>query len=132
MPADGETAVKRVGLAATVGLWWLGTGAARAAEPGAHAAHAAGDIAWMLAASGLALLRVPGLALYFGGMVRRKNILGTMMQTMVAPAVVGVPWLLAGYSLAFGESASGALGWSPSYFGLGESVAGRTVPGSAC
>jgi ammonium transporter len=62
-----------------------------------------GDTAWMMVSTALVLLMVPGLALFYGGMVRRKNILATMMQSMVALAVVGVYWLAIGYSLAFGE-----------------------------
>lgn len=61
-----------------------------------------GDTAWMMVSTALVLLMVPGLALFYGGMVRRKNILATMMQSMVALAVVGVFWVGIGYSLAFG------------------------------
>jgi ammonium transporter len=61
---------------------------------------------------------VPGLALFYGGMVRRKNVLGTMMQSMVALAVVGVQWLLFGYCLAFGASQGGFIGWSSGLLGL--------------
>src|SRR5207253_3549631 len=58
----------------------------------------------------LVMLMVPGLALFYGGMVRRKNVLATMMQSMVCLAVVGVYWVAIGYSLAFGAptSASGS------------------------
>ena len=62
-----------------------------------------GDSAWMLVSTALVMLMVPGLALFYGGMVRRKNILGTMMQSMVALSVVGVFWVAIGFSLAFGE-----------------------------
>src|SRR5262245_47428566 len=62
-----------------------------------------GDTAWMLISTALVMLMVPGLALFYGGMVRRKNILGTMMHSMVALSVVGVFWIGIGYSLAFGE-----------------------------
>src|SRR5262249_28161373 len=71
-----------------------------------------GDSAWMLAASGLVMLMVPGLALFYGGMVRRKNVLATMMQSMVALSVVGVYWIAVGYCLAFGHSFGGVIGWS--------------------
>ncbi len=53
----------------------------------------AGDSAWMLVATALVMLMVPGLALFYGGMVRRKNILATMMQSMVCLAIVGVYWI---------------------------------------
>ncbi len=63
----------------------------------------AGDSAWMLVATAFVMLMVPGLALFYGGMVRRKNILATMMQSMVCLAIVGVYWIAIGYSLAFGK-----------------------------
>ncbi len=63
----------------------------------------AGDTAWMMVATAFVMLMVPGLALFYGGMVRRKNILATMMQSMVALAVVGVFWVMIGYALAFGK-----------------------------
>jgi ammonium transporter, Amt family len=61
------------------------------------------DSAWMMVSTAFVMLMVPGLALFYGGMVRRKNILATMMQSMVALAVVGVFWVAIGYSLAFGQ-----------------------------
>jgi len=78
----------------------------------------AGSTAWMLTSSALVLLMIPGLALFYGGMVRRKNILTTMMQSFVAMAVIGVQWVLVGYSLAFGRSQGGWVGWSPEYLAL--------------
>jgi Amt family ammonium transporter len=77
-----------------------------------------GDTAWMLGSTGLVLLMVPGLALFYGGMVRRKNVLGTMMQSMVALGLIGVQWLLFGYCLAFGDSQGGIIGWSSDFLGL--------------
>jgi ammonium transporter len=77
-----------------------------------------GDTAWMLTSTAFVMLMMPGLALFYGGMVRRKNVLGTMMHTMVALSVVGVYWVAVGYSLAFGapwiasESWGSFLGWS--------------------
>jgi ammonium transporter, Amt family len=71
------------------------------------AAQSAGDNAWMLASSALVLLMSgPGLALFYGGLVRRKNILGTMMQTFAMMAVITVLWALITYSLAFGEGSA--------------------------
>src|SRR5581483_9316629 len=72
-----------------------------------------GDTAWVLASSGLVMLMVPGLALFYAGMVRRKNVLATMMQSMIALALVGVFWIAVGYGLAFGKSINGIIGWSP-------------------
>lgn len=62
-----------------------------------------GDIAWMMVSTAFVLFMVPGLALFYAGMVRRKNVLATMMHSMVTLAVVGVFWVAIGYSLAFGE-----------------------------
>jgi Amt family ammonium transporter len=77
-----------------------------------------GDTAWMLTSTGLVMLMVPGLALFYGGMVRRKNILGTMMHSMVALGIIGIQWLLYGYALAFGDSQNGLIGWNSAYLGL--------------
>jgi Amt family ammonium transporter len=91
-----------------------------------------GDTAWMLVSTGLVLLMVPGLALFYGGMVRRKNVLGTMMQSMVALALVGVQWVLLGYCLAFGATQGGVVGWSPSYLlGLQGVKPGDIFPGTS-
>ena len=68
------------------------------------AAQTAGDNAWMLVSAALVLMMSgPGLALFYGGLVRKKNILGTMMQTFAMMAVITVLWALVTYSLAFGE-----------------------------
>ncbi|NNH76752.1 ammonium transporter [Acinetobacter sp. ANC 5380] len=63
-----------------------------------------GDTAWILVSTALVLLMtIPGLALFYGGMVRKKNVLGTMAHSFVAAAVVSITWVVIGYSLAFGE-----------------------------
>src|SRR5271167_2961779 len=68
------------------------------------AAQTAGDNAWMLTSSALVLLMSgPGLALFYGGLVRQKNVLSTMMHSFALMAVVTVVWAIVGYSLAFGE-----------------------------
>ena len=64
-----------------------------------------GDTAWMLISSALVLVMLPGLALFYGGMVRQKNVLSTMMHSLVAMGIVGVQWAVIGYSLAFGPDA---------------------------
>jgi ammonium transporter, Amt family len=87
--------------------------AAKKIDDGIAEAKVKADSAWMMASTGLVMLMVPGLALFYGGMVRRKNILATMMQSMVALSVVGVFWIAVGYSLAFGQSQGGWIGWSP-------------------
>jgi Amt family ammonium transporter len=61
----------------------------------------AGDTAWMLISSALVLLMTPGLAFFYGGLVRSRNVLNTMMMSLVAMGVIGVTWVLWGYSLAF-------------------------------
>jgi Amt family ammonium transporter len=72
----------------------------------------AGATAWMLTSTALVLLMVPGLAMFYGGLVRTKNVLGTMMHSFAAMAVVGVIWVVVGYSLAFGPSVLGGwVGW---------------------
>ncbi len=110
--------VRRVTLCALV-VPLLTAGAARAADgPAAAPKLDSGDTAWMLVSTGLVLLMVPGLALFYGGMVRRKNILGTMMHSMVALSLIGIQWLLFGYALAFGDSHGGFIGWKWEYLGL--------------
>jgi Amt family ammonium transporter len=77
-----------------------------------------GSTAWMLVSSALVLLMVPGLALFYGGLVRRKNVMATMLQSFVALGVIGVQWIVIGYALAFGPSLGGWIGWDPSLVGL--------------
>jgi Amt family ammonium transporter len=74
-------------------------------EAATKSAQSAGDNAWMLVSSALVLMMTaPGLALFYGGLVRRKNVLGTMMHSFILMAVVTVIWAVVGYSLAFGGS----------------------------
>jgi ammonium transporter len=89
-----------------------------------------GDTAWLLVATGLVLLMVPGLALFYGGMVRRKNVLGTMMHSMVALGLIGIQWVLFGYALAFGVSEGGLIGWSAKLIGLNGVVPDDPFPGT--
>jgi Amt family ammonium transporter len=75
-----------------------------ALDAATKSAQMAGDNAWMLVSSALVLMMTgPGLALFYGGLVRRKNVLGTMMQSFILMAVVTVLWALVGYSMAFAE-----------------------------
>jgi len=86
------------------------------ATPAAPAAPAAptidkGDTAWLLTSSGLVLMMTaPGLALFYGGMVRSKNALATLMQSFIIMAVISIQWVLWGYSLAFGPDKGGIIG----------------------
>ncbi|SUU06174.1 ammonium transporter [Acinetobacter haemolyticus] len=74
------------------------------AEPEAEATLDTGDTAWILVSTALVLLMtIPGLALFYGGMVRKKNVLSTMAHSFVAAAVVSIAWIVIGYTLAFGE-----------------------------
>ena len=68
-----------------------------------------GDTAWVLASSALVLFMTPGLALFYGGMVRAKNVLAMLMQNFFAMGIVTIIWVLFGYSLAFGNFGDG--GW---------------------
>jgi Amt family ammonium transporter len=70
----------------------------------------AGDTAWLLVSTGLVLFMIPGLALFYGGMVRRKNVLSTLMHSFGALAVITIQWLLFGYSLSFGATHGGLIG----------------------
>ncbi len=73
-------------------------------EAAVKSAQSAGDNAWMLVSAALVLMMTgPGLALFYGGLVRRKNVLGTMMHSFALMAVVSIVWAIVGYSLAFGE-----------------------------
>ncbi len=69
-----------------------------------------GDTAFLLLSAALVMLMTPGLALFYGGMVRKKNVLGTIMQSFVAIAIISIQWILYGYSLAFGPDVHGIIG----------------------
>lgn len=69
-----------------------------------------GDTAWMLVASAFVLLMTPGLSFFYGGMIDKKNIISTMLQSFVALGVISVLWVLVGFSLAFGDSIGGIIG----------------------
>ncbi len=85
-----------------------------------------GATAWMLVSTALVLLMVPGLAMFYGGLVRTKNVLGTMMHSFVSMGIIGVLWALCGYCLCFGKNALGGwIGWNSDYLllkGLDDSI----------
>ncbi|MBI4710676.1 MAG: ammonium transporter [Nitrospirae bacterium] len=87
------------------------------AYAGEPSAINSGDTAWMLISTALVTLMTPGLALFYGGMVRRKNVLGTIMHSFIMLCMVSVIWVLWGYSLAFGPDKWGLTG-SLEWFGL--------------
>ncbi len=101
-------ALAAIGLVALLGrqAWAQGT----AATPSA-ATLDTGDTAWMLTSAALVMLMVPGLALFYGGMVRRKNVLATMMHSIAVLAIIGVEWVLIGYPMVFGTDHGGVIGW---------------------
>ncbi|TBR17835.1 ammonium transporter, partial [bacterium] len=84
----------------------LAAGAGVLASPAAPAVTggplSAGDTAWMLTATALVLLMTPGLSFFYGGMVQRKNVISTMLQSFIAMGVVSILWVAVGFSLAFG------------------------------
>ena len=73
------------------------------------------DIAWILVATALVFLMTPGLAFFYGGMVHRKNVISTMIKSVVATGVVTIIWVTVGYSLCFGESLGGFIGNPTTY-----------------
>jgi ammonium transporter, Amt family len=108
-PARGRIALT---LAVVSGTLLALTSLAHADTPSLSATDiSSGDTAWMLISAALVMLMVPGLALFYGGMVRRKNILGTMMHSMAALAIIGVEWIVIGYAMSFGTDHAGVIGW---------------------
>jgi Amt family ammonium transporter len=95
-----------------------------------------GDTAWLLASAAMVLFMTPGLAFFYGGMARRKNLLSTLMMSFVMIGIVGIIWVLYGYSLGFGPDLGGFVG-NLSFLGmkgvgpLPSSVYAPTVPQSA-
>lgn len=84
-----------------------------------------GDTAWMLTAAGLVLLMTPGLSFFYGGMVRAKNVLSTMLQSFIAMAVISIIWVVVGFSLVFGDSIGGFIG-NPTTYYMFHGVGGAT------
>src|SRR6476659_4360256 len=74
------------------------------------------DIAWLIVATALVFLMTPGLAFFYGGMVHRKNVLSTMIKSLIAAGVVSVVWVVVGYSLSFGDDINGLIGNPASHF----------------
>jgi len=86
------------------------------AEEGASKVDS-GDTAWILVSTALVMLMVPGLAIFYAGMARRKNVLGTIMHSFVCLCMISIQWVLIGYTLAFGPDIGGIIG-SLSWLGL--------------
>jgi Amt family ammonium transporter len=96
-----------------------------------------GAAAWMLTSTALVLLMVPGLAMFYGGLVRSKNVLGTMMHSFAAMGIMTILWIICGYSMSFGTNIlkgtflEGWFGWNSDYFmlqGIDETIMGAGVP----
>ena len=90
-----------------------------------------GDTAWMLASSALVLLMTPGLAFFYGGMVRARSVLNMLMMSISAMGVVTVLWVLYGYSMAFGNDTDSVVGNPTEYFGLKGLIGGNSVAADA-
>jgi ammonium transporter, Amt family len=99
---------------------------------GAQPATDSGATAWMLTSTALVLLMVPGLAMFYGGLVRTKNVLGTMMHSFTAMGIMTVLWVICGYSMAFGSNVfAGWCGWNNNYVlleGIDEVIMSAGVP----
>src|SRR4030042_1839045 len=80
---------------------------------------ASGDIAWILTSTALVMLMTPALGFFYGGLVRKKNIVSTILQCFIIFAVISIVWALWGYSLVFGESFGGVIGFSLGLLGMG-------------
>lgn len=78
-----------------------------------------GDISWMMTATALVMLMTPALGFFYGGLVRKKNLVSTIVQCFVIFAVISIVWALWGYSLVFGQSINGFIGFSPGLLGMG-------------
>ena len=91
-----------------------------------------GVAAWMMTSTALVLLMVPGLAMFYGGLVRTKNVLGTMMHSFTAMGIMTVLWVICGYSMAFGSNVLGGwFGWNPEYVflkGIDEAILESGIP----
>lgn len=82
----------------------------------APATYNGADTGWMLTATALVLLMTPGLAFFYGGMVSKKNVISTMLQSFISMAVISILWVVVGFSLAFGDSIGGIIGNPATFF----------------
>jgi Amt family ammonium transporter len=91
-----------------------------------------GATAWMLTSTALVLLMIPGLGMFYGGLVRTKNVLGTMMHSFAAMGIMSVLWVVCGYSMCFGPNTLGGwCGWSPNLFflkGIDDTIMSNNIP----
>ena len=80
---------------------------------------ASGDIAWLITSTALVMLMTPALGFFYGGLVRKKNLVSTIVQCFIIFAIISLVWALWGYSLVFGQSIGGVIGFSPGLLGMG-------------
>lgn len=83
------------------------------------------DTAWMLTAAALVLIMTPGLAFFYGGMVSKKNVISTMLQSFISMAVITILWVIVGFSLAFGDSFHGIIGNPGTFFLMKDMLNGK-------
>src|SRR5258705_7143869 len=88
--------------------------------------YSSADISWVLISTALVFLMTPGLAFFYGGMVNRKNVISTMIKSVVAAGIVGVLWIVCGFSLAFGDSIKGVIG-DPTTFAFFSNMKGHAA-----
>lgn len=99
-------------------------------DPSKNIEYNGADIAWMLASTALVLIMTPGLAYFYGGMVKKKNVISTMLQSFICMAVVAVLWVVFGFSLVFGDSIGGVVGNPMTYFMFDGVLDGEPWPGA--
>ncbi|UIR57668.1 ammonium transporter [Sphingobacterium sp. SRCM116780] len=95
-----------------------------------HFVYNAADIAWMLTSTALVLIMTPGLAYFYGGMVRKKNVISTMLQSFICMAIVSVIWVVFGFSLVFGDTVGGIIGNPLTYFMFNGVIDGKPWVGA--
>lgn len=88
------------------------------------------DVAWMLTSAALVLIMTPGLAFFYGGMVKKKNVISTMLQSFICICLISVIWVVFGFSLVFGESWYGIIGNPTTYFMFDGVIGGPNWPGA--
>lgn len=84
------------------------------------------DIAWMLTATIFVLMMTPGLSFFYGGMVRKKNIISTILQSIIAMGIISLIWVFCGFSLSFGDDICGIIGNPSTYFFM-QNVGGQAT-----
>jgi len=92
------------------------------------AEYSGADVAWMLTSTALVLIMTPGLAFFYGGMVKKKNVISTMLQSFICMCLVAVIWVVFGFSLVFGESWHGIIGNPLTYFMFNGVIDGPNWP----